>query len=169
MRRHRMIIAAGVLRRRRFVGRGVFWHGKFDDWSVKPRNRQTSQPLTAAVWPEARRAPVPRVPAALWRGERRRLRPGSVPCHPSAGLEFPMGSTELGVGGPSPLPSLLTPNPSATLMTLTPPVAIPNLSAPVSTLGSTPTTGTSPLAGTGTPSIEGRATSFGLPLPTRPF
>ena len=82
---------------------------------------------------------------------------------------IPMGSTELGVGGLSPLPSLLTPNPSAPLMTMTPLVAIPNLSAPVSTLGSTPTTGTSPLVGTGTPSVDGRATSFGLPLPTRPF
>ena len=82
---------------------------------------------------------------------------------------IPMGSTELGVGGLSPLPSLLTPNPSAPLMTLTPLVGIPNPSAPVSTLGSTPTTGTSPLVGTGTPSIDGRPTSFGRPLPTRPF
>ena len=82
---------------------------------------------------------------------------------------IPMGSTELGAGGLSPLPGLLTPNPSAPLMTLTPLVGIPNPSAPVSTLGSTPTTGTSPLVGTGTPSIDGRPTSFGRPLPTRPF
>jgi hypothetical protein len=44
---------------------------------------------------------------------------------------IPMGSTELGVGGLSPLSSLLTANPSAPLMTLTPLVAIPNLSAPI--------------------------------------
>src|SRR3981081_4248471 len=72
---------------------------------------------------------------------------------------IPMGSTELGVGGLSPLPSLLPPTPSPPLMTLTPLVAIPNPSAPVSTLGSTPTTGTSPLIGTGTPSIDGRPSS----------
>jgi hypothetical protein len=92
---------------------------------------------------------------------------GSVSSVGRVGI--PMGSTELGVGGLSPLPSLLTPNPSVPLMTLTPLVVAPNLSAPVSTLGSTPTTGTSPLVGTGTPSVDGRPTSFGLPLPTRPF
>src|SRR3979490_3586030 len=61
---------------------------------------------------------------------------GSVSSVGRVGI--PMGSTELGVGGLSPLPSLLTPNPSAPLMTLTPLVAIPNPSPPLSPLGSPP-------------------------------
>src|SRR3977135_1305208 len=164
MRRHRRLIAAGVLRPRRFVGRGVFRHGKFDDWNVKHPHptlcrRRDGRQGVRRLCRECRQ---------LFGGT------ASLPTGMGSGssvgrVGIPMGSTELGAGGLSPLPGLLTPNPSAPLMTLTPLVGSPNPSAPVSTLGSTPTTGTSPLVGTGTPSIDGRPTSFGRPLPTRPF
>jgi hypothetical protein len=57
---------------------------------------------------------------------------GMGPGSPVGRLGIPLGSTELGVGGLSPPPDVLTPNPSA----------------PLSTLGTPcPATGTSPAAG----------------------
>jgi hypothetical protein len=64
--------------------------------------------------------------------------PSSVPR-----VGIPLGSTELGVGGLSPMPEILTPNPTAPVSTLSGPVPCP-------TAGMSPTTGASPTTGMST-------------------
>jgi hypothetical protein len=83
-----------------------------------------------------------------------------------APVGIPMGSTEMGVGGLSPLPGGLTTNPSAPVMSATPlPVTPPSSpSAPLSTPGNTTpcqetATGVSRAGGPVSP-----ATAFGAPL-----
>lgn len=79
---------------------------------------------------------------------------------------IPLGSTEVGVGGLSPPSVALAPNPIAPLMTLTPLAANP-LTSPSTPLPTVGNTSPCPPIGTGTPSINGRSSTFGLPLSGR--